>query len=91
MADWKEIQKQINELREEYKADNGRLLKENRELKEMLKTVAKDISSFKTFLAENNCRLPCEKCLFYNCGRDKCEYMHMPEIIKLIGGENDDK
>lgn len=64
-----------------------RKLQENEKLKSMLKQIVKDISSYKTVLVENNCRLPCEKCLFFNDGEKECVYKHMGEIKKLIGGD----
>lgn len=67
--------------------ENKKLIQENEKLKSMLKTVADDISSFENVLVGNNCRLPCEKCLYYNDGKDECVYKHMDEIKNSIGGE----
>ena len=60
---------------------------ENARLKEILKQVADDIEKFRIEFKENNCRTSCEKCLFYNDGKDECVYKHMDEIKKMIDGD----
>lgn len=76
--------KELPKLKE-HMAEYVKLKKENAELKAMLKQVAKDISS----LAGNSCRTSCEKCLFYNDGKDECVYKYMTEIKKMIGDEHE--
>lgn len=75
--------KELSKLKN-HMAEYAKLKKENAELKAMLKLVAKDISS----LAGNSCRTSCEKCLFYNDGKDECVYKYMDKIKNLIGGED---
>ena len=64
-----------------------RKLQENKKLKAMLKQVTDDIEKFRIEFKENNCRTSCEKCLFYNDGKDECVYKHMDEIKKMIDGD----
>lgn len=72
------------------KAERDEMESENERLKLMLKTVADDIEKHRTKAKENSCVMGCvEECLFYNDGRDSCEYSHMTEIKKLIGEENE--
>lgn len=70
MADWEEI--------------NNRLLKENKELKSMLKQVADDIEKFQLSMKMNKCYIYCIECIFNN-GVEECGYKRMNEIKKLIG------
>lgn len=69
------------------KAERDEKESENERLKEMLRTVADDIEKFRIEFKENNCRTSCEKCLFYNDGRNSCKYSHMTEIKKLISNK----
>lgn len=67
MADWDIEKKEINWLKEEYKKDNNRLLKENKELKEMLKQAIKDFESLRQkFSCVENEKFDCDACE-YGC------------------------
>lgn len=86
----------LEEELKSYKQGNEELRKKNADhvlwetkLLNMLKIVARDISYFKDALVENNCRIPCEKCLFWNDGNE-CAYKYMSEIKKMIGEENNE-
>lgn len=80
------LNSEIQGNEELYRKNADHVIWETKLLK-ALEQVAKDIAAFKAVLVENNCRIPCEKCLFWNDGNE-CAYKYMGEIKKLIGGDD---
>ena len=96
MADWEEVKKEIDWLKEEYKKDNDRLLKENKELKEILKLALYDIKQ----VSDEGCCYGCKHnkgviqygfgCQIFKRESNCYKWQYEEQALKLIDGETNE-